>query len=225
MWLLAFDTATPSTVVGLSPDGGVTVLEARDDPAEGARPAHTQTLLALAQQLLDEAGVGWTDLGRIAVGVGPGSFTGLRIGVATARGLAGAHGTPLSGVSSLEALAVGAPAVTPVLAVIDARRGEAFAAAWDGAARVLDPSVLSPGALAAAIPSGALAVGDGAIRFRVVLEGAGATVPAPADPVHRVGAAALLTLGAQADPEPVPAILPQYLRRPDAKPRAAQQQT
>ena len=116
----------------LLPDG--TVVEARDEPEEGSRGAHASRLLVLLEQALADGGVGWDAVDRIAIGVGPGGFTGLRIGIATARALAQARGLPLVPVSSLAALAArrrrrrGA-----VAAVIDARRGEVFAAAWDGA--------------------------------------------------------------------------------------------
>ena len=109
MILVALDTATPSTVAGvLLTDGRV--IEARDDPLEGARGDHAARLLALAEQALAEGGVSWDDVERIAVGVGPGGFTGLRIGVATARALAQGNGLPLVPVSSLAALAAGAGA-------------------------------------------------------------------------------------------------------------------
>ena len=136
MRILGFDTATRATAVALfAPDG--LALEARDDPPPGERPRHTTRLLPLIVELLDAAGLGWDDLERVAVGVGPGTFTGLRIGIATARGLAVARGLPLVGVSTLESLALGGiDAVTQgrigadvdaVAAVLDARRGEVFA--------------------------------------------------------------------------------------------------
>lgn len=220
MWVLAFDTATAATVVGLSGDGGLTVSEARDDPSPGQRPRHTQSLLELAQSLLDDAGIGWADLDRVGVGVGPGSFTGLRVGVATARALTSAHEIPLVAISSLRALAAGAAAgARPVIALIDARRGEAFAAVYDGEAEVHRPAALPPGALARLGVAGSLAVGDGALRFRDVLQGAGAEVPPPEDPVHRIGADALVKLAVQAKAVPPTDVVPRYLRHPDAQPR------
>ena len=135
MIALALDTATSATVVGLHlPDG--TVSEARDDVAPGVRPRHTSRLLPLAARLLDEAGLRWHDLELIAVGLGPGTFTGLRIGIATARGLAAATGAPLVGVSTLRALAAGAGGGDGrVLAVIDARRGRSSSPGTRTAAR------------------------------------------------------------------------------------------
>jgi tRNA threonylcarbamoyladenosine biosynthesis protein TsaB len=134
MIVLGFDTATPATAIGLTlADGSFT--QARDDPSPGARPGHATRLLPIAARLLAEAGLGWADLERIAVGVGPGTFTGLRVGLATARGLAQSLDVELVGVSSLRALALGAARACAepgdrVLAVLDARRGEVFAAVY-----------------------------------------------------------------------------------------------
>jgi tRNA threonylcarbamoyladenosine biosynthesis protein TsaB len=155
MILLGFDTATPATAVGLRLADGST-LQARDDPAESEHPGHATRLLPLADGLLAEAGIGWGALERIVVGLGPGAFTGLRIGVASARGLAQSLSVELVGVSSLRALGEAAllaggtqsALVAPyaghgehagydehagrvgVLAIVDARRGEAFATAY-----------------------------------------------------------------------------------------------
>lgn len=139
MIVLGFDTATQATAVGLRLADGTT-LHARDDPAAGAHPGHATRLLAIAGELLAQAGLSWGELERVAVGVGPGRFTGLRVGIATARGLVQSLGVPLVGVSSLRALAFAAARAageTPpsaTIAVIDARRGEAFAAAYSAAA-------------------------------------------------------------------------------------------
>jgi tRNA threonylcarbamoyladenosine biosynthesis protein TsaB len=229
--VLGLDTSTPSTVAGvLLPDGRV--LEGRDDPLPRARPGHQPRLLALAAEVLAEAGVGWADLGRIAVGVGPGGFTGLRIGIATARALAQAHGIALVPVSSLRALAAGAGAAAgPVAAVTDARRGEVFAAVYGraedagaGGEPVLGPLALEPGALAARLarlPGTALAVGDGAVRFRAQLEAAAAVVPPDDAPSHRIGAGPVCRLGTAGAPADRDALLPDYCREPDARPQSS----
>lgn len=291
MNVLGFDTATPASAVALRLHDGTTLRD-RDDPGAGERPGHTTRLLALAAQLLAEARLSWNALDLIAVGVGPGTFTGLRIGVATARGLAQSLAVELVGVSTPRVLATAAvcararaagyvpnprarthtqplrttsdaladgveeragghggalaggddgalaDGLDGVLSVIDARRGEAFVAAYLPAA----PS--SPGAigelreLAGARPVGPasfagllaelgearrwLAVGDGALRFEEQLKALGVTLAPNDSPLHRVDAGVLCELGldtarrgeASAAPEPV---LPDYCRRPDAE--------
>ena len=218
MNLLAFDTATPATVVALVAGGQE--AEARHDPAPGERPGHASQLLALAAGLLADAGLAFGDLDRIAVGTGPGTFTGLRIGVATARALAQATGAPLTGVSTLRALALAAePAAQgqPVLAVLDARRGEAFAAAWRAQEPVLAPAAVTPEVLAGLARPGWLAVGDGAVRFRAVLQPSGADVPADGSGLHGVSALSVARLAAAAPQGAGGDVVPDYLRLPDAE--------
>lgn len=91
MAVLGLDTATPSTAVAVLLDDGTTAFERRDDPPAGERPAHAARLLELAEAVLEEAALDWDAVTRLAVGVGPGGFTGLRIGIATARALAQAR--------------------------------------------------------------------------------------------------------------------------------------
>jgi tRNA threonylcarbamoyladenosine biosynthesis protein TsaB len=240
--VLAFDTATPATTVALSGVGEV-VYTARDDPRPGERPAHATRLLPLTAMVLDRAGIGWEEVDRIAVGVGPGTFTGLRIGIATARALARARDIPLVGVSTLQSLALAGPRaraaltgpeaaalpsrrVDTVVAVIDARRGEVFAAGWrideveEFEAALLLPHPFAPEALAgllAPLGSTTLAIGDGAIAFREVLERSGASIPDDDSQLHRVTATnhCRLATGLQAS---VPdEVRPDYLRAPDAE--------
>jgi tRNA threonylcarbamoyladenosine biosynthesis protein TsaB len=220
--ILGIDTATAGTAAAVwAPDGPA--VERRDDPPPGARPAHAQRLLPLVEEALAAAGASWAEIERIAVGVGPGGFTGLRLGIATARALAQARATELVGVSSLEALAKGVRPLEsgglkgsdPVVGVIDARRGEVFAAAYPG----FGPVALSPADLAARIEPGWPAVGDGAVRFREELERAGAAIPADDSPLHRVSALEVCRLGATVEPADRDALLPDYRREPDAKPR------
>jgi tRNA threonylcarbamoyladenosine biosynthesis protein TsaB len=202
-----------------APDGPA--VQRRDDPPPGQRPGHAARLLGLVEAALAGAGVDWAAIDRIAVGVGPGGFTGLRIGIATARALAQARDLPLVGVSSLEALAAATQGVDPlngVLATIDARRGEVFAAGWRGGERFLDPVAIAPEALAAQVAPGTLAVGTGAVKFRAELERAGAVVPADDSPAHRVSALEVCRLGAAGDPADRDRLLPDYRREPDAKP-------
>lgn len=220
--VLAFDTATAATTVAVTRDGET--WEARHDPAPGERPGHATRLLELVAEAMAAAAVDWDEVARIVVGVGPGSFTGLRIGVSTARGLAQARGVPLVGVSTLRLLAAGARVedARPVLAVVDARRGEAFVAAWASVRELLSPAVAAPeelARLAAGLERAPLAVGDGALRFRSHLEAVGTEVPADGDDRHLVSArhwrAGRPPLGwATASLEDV---APDYLRLPDAE--------
>jgi tRNA threonylcarbamoyladenosine biosynthesis protein TsaB len=230
MKILCFDTATPATVVAAAhePDH---VLVRRHDPAAGERPAHATALLPLVDEALAAAELELVDLERLGVGTGPGSFTGLRIGLATARGLAQGLGLPLAPVSTLEALAAGASAEAgperPVLAVIDAGRGEGFALAVRGERRLGEPAALGPEALVQAVaglaaePAGApLAVGGGAVRFQSQLRAAGAAVPADESPLHRLDGRQLCRLAAAAETADRDAVLPHYARAPDATPHA-----
>jgi tRNA threonylcarbamoyladenosine biosynthesis protein TsaB len=214
--LLAFDTATPETVVALAPGEGATPRELRHTPAPGERPGHAAQLLALATRLLGDAGLAFGDLGRIAVGTGPGTFTGLRIGVATARALAQATGAELAGISTLAALA--RPAGDGrVLAVLDARRGEAFVATFEGGRQVAGPAAVTPAILGGMARAGMLAVGDGAVRFREVLEPSGAEVPADGSPLHQVSALAMAELAREAPAAGPDGVVPEYVRLPDAE--------
>jgi tRNA threonylcarbamoyladenosine biosynthesis protein TsaB len=222
--LLAFDTATSATVVALDAGDG-RFVEARHDPPPGERPGHAQQLLGLIAGVTTRAGIATTEVDRIVVGVGPGSFTGLRIGIATARGLAQASGAELVGVSSLEALALGA-GEGRVLAAIDARRGELFVGAWEAGEALLAPVAMAPDGVARWVQEqaqGVLTVGDGALRFREQLEPAGAAIPPDADPLHGLAGRPLCRLGAGMPAAERDAVLPDYLRRPDARPRADRQ--
>jgi len=217
--VLGFDTATAATAAAvLMPDGRA--FEVRDDPEPGRRPEHAGRLLELVEAALGRAGVAWPDVERLAVGVGPGGFTGLRIGIATARALAQARGVPLVPVGSLHALAAGAAAdgAPEVAAVLDARRGQVYAAQWRAGTLVREPQALAPEALAALVGPATLAVGDGAVRFRDALQGAGAAVPVDGSPRHRILAAHVCRLGAAGQPVDRDALLPDYRREPDAKP-------
>ncbi len=191
MVILAFDTAT---------DVATSALVARGEVL-GERASRAVALLEDVDALLDRAGLGPRDLDGLAVGTGPGSFTGIRIGLATARGLALALGVPVAGVSTLAALSAGAPGA---LAVVDARRKEVFVDASD-------PRVLRPEALDLA--PGTVCVGDGAVRYRALLESKGASVPPDDDPAHLPRARFHAALAAEFGP--VENVQPLYLRVPD----------
>ena len=193
MLTLAFDTATGAATSALVDDGEVL----------GERVSRAQTLLEDVDALLRQAGAHPTDLDRLAVGLGPGSFTGVRIGLAVARGLALSLDLSGAGVSTLDALAAGAPDAVPV---IDAKRREIFTVV-DGEPRVLAPQDLPLGA-------GAVCVGDGALRYRSLLEERGAVVPPDDDERHLPRARFHAQLAGE--PGPVDELEPLYLRVPDA---------
>jgi tRNA threonylcarbamoyladenosine biosynthesis protein TsaB len=254
MIVLGIDTATSSTAVALRLADGST-LQARDDPDRTQpprRPGHTTRLLPMVDELLTRANIGWRELERIAVGLGPGTFTGLRVGVATARGLAQSLGIELVGCSSLRALAEGGrtdpeatdPASvggTRVLAVLDARRGEVFAAAYlladrESAEELVAPRALAPEDLGSILAQAEAhragddaqrgrehvfpwqAIGDGAVRFRGHLDAVGVTVPPDSSPLHLVSAEAICDLGARGEAvASYEVIVPDYRRRPDAE--------
>jgi tRNA threonylcarbamoyladenosine biosynthesis protein TsaB len=257
--LLGIDTSTAaSAACVLRADGEV--FEVVPAPAAlAARPAHASELMPAVADVMERAGLDFGDLEAIAVGVGPGTFTGLRIGIATARALATANGLQLRPVSSLAALAAGveeevgggsteAGAAGPpsLLAVIDAKRGEVFAAEYaPGGKRRWGPLALRPEELAkraaegtaeraaagagraaerrakragAASPS-PLAAGDGSVRFRGVLEAAGISVMPDESRAHVVRALHVCRLAAAVRGVAPQAVLPDYLRAPDAKPQ------
>lgn len=234
MRVLALDTATADTVVGLVEiddslpglDAGAKTVERHHRPGPDERPGHVTWSLALIHEVMTEAGVCWSDIDRIAVGTGPGSFTGLRIGIATARALAQANSIEVVGVSTLESLGAGldeAAGTAARIAVIDARRGESFAAGWDShGTAVLAPAARSPGVLADALRglgTTVLAAGDGALRFRMQLEEAGATVPPDDHEIHHVHGAQTARLGATSPATGSKLPEPDYMREPDARRR------
>ena len=188
--ILAFDTATDRATSALVGDGELL----------GERVSRASTLLADVDALVRQAGAHPRDVTGLAVGMGPGSFTGIRIGLAAARGLALALDVPAAGVSTLDALAAGAPGAIPV---IDAKRREVF---------VAGPSAVAPAELE--IEPGATYVGDGAIRYREVFEQAGAEVPPDDDERHLPRARFHAELAAGFGP--VELVEPLYVRLPDA---------
>ena len=230
MLVVGFDTATDDLAVALvrfdtSESSAEPLSDRSRGVAAGERPRHATELLQELEAVVQPVG-GWPAIDLIAVGVGPGSFTGLRICVATARALAQALDKPVGPVGTLAALARGiaehgGAEARPRLAVLDARRGQAFAALHGPRGEELWPPLVAvPGELAervAALPQAPLAAGSGALRFRDELRKAGVEVPDDDDPVHRVSAAQTCAIGAGLDASAEPAIEPLYLRRPDAE--------
>jgi tRNA threonylcarbamoyladenosine biosynthesis protein TsaB len=188
--ILAFDTATDRATSALVDDGELL----------GERVSRASTLLADVDALVRQAGAHPRDITGLAVGIGPGSFTGIRIGLAVARGLALALDVPAGGVSTLDALAAGAPGA---IAVIDAKRREVF---------VAGPRAVAPAELE--IEPGATYIGDGAVRYRDVFERAGAGVPPDEDERHLPRARFHAELAT--DFGPVELVEPLYVRLPDA---------
>ena len=219
--ILGIDTATSAAAVAVC-RGATPVAERVAGPGPDGRPRHAATLLGEVEEAVAAAG-GWEAIGLIAVGVGPGTFTGLRIGIATARGLAQARDLPLAAVDSLAALARGIPGDPrqPRLAAIDARRGELFSGLYDGGGRAIwEPFVAGPEAVCerlTGLDRTPLAAGDGSLRFRSQLAAAGAEVLPDADPAHLVAARHVCALGAEAEPGRPEQVKPIYLRRPDAE--------
>lgn len=194
MLTLAFDTATSVATAALVRDGEVL----------GERSSRAVRVLEDAAGLFRESGADPAELTGIVVGTGPGSFTGMRMGIAAARGLSLALDVPVAGVSTLAALAAGAPGAVPV---IDAGRREVFTL-LDG-----EPSVCAPDH----VPVG-LCVGDGALRHRAALEGRGAEVPPDDDERHLPWARFHAQLAHEFGP--ADAVAPLYLRIPDAEANA-----
>ena len=204
MLVLALDTATPTLVAGVADwaDGAAAVL-AEETRESGTR--HAELLTPAISAALSAAGVGLGDVDAVVVGLGPGPFTGLRVGIVTAAALGDARGLPVVGVCSLDAVGSGART-----AVTDARRREVYWARYDAAgSRVDGPGVVRPEDLAVPGPY----VGDPAFADRL---------GAPVEPAQVTTAGLLAAATAQlADPGSAGPLLPLYLRRPDAVPPTA----
>ncbi|CAB4858926.1 MAG: tRNA (adenosine(37)-N6)-threonylcarbamoyltransferase complex dimerization subunit type 1 TsaB [Actinobacteria bacterium] len=213
---VGIDTSTFETGVGVVlPDGRA--LERFDIPQPGTRPAHSSATLRMLEQALSDVGAGFDEIGRVAVTVGPGSFTGIRIGLATANGLALAVGVKAQGASSLLTLLRGAAALQqPAVALIDARRGELFVATSTAPQDRFALPLTEQTEWWQGFPAGAICIGDGAIQNADVLTAAGFTVPVPSDSLHRISPIDVC-LEASSWPEGVD-VAPEYLRRPDAVP-------
>ena len=221
MLILAFDSSTNDVSVAVAraaedyADKRREVLVEISVPSRGA----SEALLPAAHAALGLVGASLEEVGRILVGVGPGTFTGIRIAASAARSLALATEAPLSKGSTLAALS--APALASaeggdVLAVIDARRRQVFAQrfAADGGPR---GAILCVGPAELRATGTPLVVGDGATRYREVLSGLG-YIPADASPLNRVTASGL-ALSADLTPVPAGEVVPLYVREPDAEVR------
>jgi tRNA threonylcarbamoyl adenosine modification protein YeaZ len=202
--ILAIDTATPAVTAGIVKLDGIEVLAER--VTVGAR-AHAEQLTPNVLAALADAGLTVDDLGAVVVGCGPGPFTGLRVGMATAAAYAHALGIPVHGVCSLDAIGIeSAATVSEVLVVTDARRREVYWARYRDGVRVDGPAVDTP----ADVPTDADAVAGSPEHAALFdLPCLAAVYPTAAGLVRAV---------ADWNSEPAP-LIPLYLRRPDAKPQ------
>jgi tRNA threonylcarbamoyl adenosine modification protein YeaZ len=211
--VLALDTATAritAGVVELDPDGPPVTLAARD--GVGAR-AHAELLAPAVRDALAEAGRTRTDLDAVVAGLGPGPFTGLRVGLVTAAAMGDALGIPVHGVGTHDAMAAGLPG--RVLVLTDARRREVYWSLVVDGVRTHGPEVVAPAVLAERLEADLgpvdRIVGDAADQL-----GAEAEVPGPTP----AGLVAVAAAALRAGTAPAP-LAPLYLRRPDAVPPGA----
>jgi tRNA threonylcarbamoyladenosine biosynthesis protein TsaB len=228
MTILGFDTALPVTAACvLRPDGRAFATPPPSPERLLGRPEHSAELLPALAALLDQAELGWADVRRLAVGVGPGTFTGLRIGVSTGRALAGALGLGISPVPSLAALAAGLAAMTeddgrPLLPLIDARRRQVFVQLHRRGEVEPEWGPLALGRQellerVAQLDPPPLAAGDWALESRADLEEAGVIVPPADSGVHAVSALHVCRLAEAIEPVSPDGVTPIYVRLPDAE--------
>ena len=210
--ILALDASTPVTTVALARENGREILAEISVTARGA----SETLLPAIHAALDLAGEDLGSVARVLAGMGPGTFTGIRIAAATARALSSGTGIPLSKNSTLYALAAPALAFSQdVLAVLDARRGQVFVRRYSEAGPATDIYCLRPEELS--VEGEPFVVGDGAVRYRGELSGLG-RIPPDGSPLHRVTAVGHV-ISADLTPVSPEELVPIYVREPDAEVR------
>ena len=216
MLVLALDTTTSSGSCALARDGRVVYEQVNDAPN-----AHAERLPGDLMSLLDGANIPLADIDIFAVATGPGSFTGLRIGIATMQGLAFAEGKPLIGVSGFDVLVRVAETHERVATWVDAWRGEVFAALYENGREVAAPAVSLPEVLLESLRGrSTLFIGDGARAhadmIRRMLGEAARIAEPPAPPL--AGTMAILAGELSVTGEHAPhAIRPLYIRRTDAE--------
>lgn len=222
MRILALDTALPAASVCILDEGAPQPLVSESIPMERG---HAEALMPLVERVMAQAEGGFASLDRIAVTVGPGSFTGIRIGVAAARGIALARGIEAVGVSTLAAFA--APLLFDeaegiVAAAIDARHGHVFFTAYGPGGRVLTSPQILPVRDACRLLGGGQvrAAGSGAPLLRLEAAKLGVEIAVVKDDIAP-DIVAVARLGLAADPGNAPA-RPIYLKAPDVKPAGRQ---
>jgi tRNA threonylcarbamoyladenosine biosynthesis protein TsaB len=212
--ILALDASTPVTTVAVARANARDreVLAEISTIGRGA----SETLLPAVQAALDLAGEELDSVELVLAGVGPGTFTGIRIAAATARALSAGTGMALARNSTLDALAVPALSCSPdVLAVLDARRGQVFARRFSGSGPTTGIYCVRPEELS--VEGEPVLVGDGAVRYREDLTGLG-RIPPDGSPLHRVTAAGHV-VSADLNPVGTEDLVPIYVREPDAEVR------
>ena len=216
MLILALDASTPVVAVAVArAQEGESLREVLAEVSVSARGA-SEALLPAVDDALKLCGENLSSVERVLVGVGPGTFTGIRIAAATARSLSLGTGAVLSKNSTLAALAAPALACSPdVLAVLDARRGQIFAQRFSGDGTTEGILCVEPSALS--VEGDPLMVGDGAVRYREALSALG-RIPPDGSPLHRVTAAGHV-LSADLAPVAPEEVVPIYVREPDAEVR------
>ena len=222
MVILALDTTTRPGTCALVRDGQL-VREDRGDTGRG----QAERLPGDLATLLESESVSLGDVDLLAVATGPGSFTGLRVGIATMQGLAMAIGVPLIGVSALDALAyLAAPGRKDggdvrVAAWIDAWRGDVFAATYEHGREVAPAIVAKPDEILTGLKQPVLFIGDGALAYRNAIQhamGANALFADPVSPGLAGAVAVLADLAFRRGERPAPHVIkPLYVRRPGAE--------
>lgn len=216
MRLLAIDTSMAACSAAVLAEGNDWPLAALHVAMERG---HAEALAPMVEKVMADAGTGYRDLDRIAVTVGPGTFTGVRIGLALARGLAAALAVPAIGIDTLTAIAANEVLDgVPLFVAADARRGEIYGALFDGAGRnLMPPRLMAMAEAPALLPAGPLKITGSAARMLMdasgradLMRGAGGDLPVAA----RFGRLALTMPAPVLPPEPL------YLRAPDARPQA-----